>query len=1100
MKIKLLQIIVMFSKYTFHFLLVICFFSNFIIAESGNAQKYQSVNDVFIQVAFKNALLSEVFGEIERNSEYVFTYNYGQKYYASVKFSQSAQKISIGRLLLNLSKQANLKFKQVNNNINVFSRENSNGDNALEITLDNFDDVLISGQITDDRNEPLAGANVIVKGTTIGTITDIDGNYTISVPEGATLTISYIGYISKEVIVGNEATINVNLTEDIQSLSEIVVVGYTEKDRRKLTSSIATVDSKQIERVPMATFDNILQGAAPGLLVQSGTGQPGRAAEVTIRGLKSINRSSAPLYILDGTPITSGDFAAINPNDIESVSILKDAAATQIYGSRGATGVIVITSKSGEKGKTKFGYNTFFGVSPAPNYNDGLLSVTSTDLIDLQQEIGIGATVGLDLETLDSLKQINTDWLDVLTRDAMIQSHELNVSGGGENTTFFISGSYFSQEGTSLRSKLDRYSLRTKVGYKNDNFSFGTNVLLSYADSQDSEGEGVFGRSNPFYSSIRVNPYDHAIDPVTGEFAVPLDLAASSTANILERIRTNNEDRTIAKGVISIYGQYNLPFIEGLSFGTQWSLDYAQRDNVDFVDPNSFRGPRSPGGQGQLFNSFERRTRFTGTNSINYNFNIGTDHQFNTALYQEFIYFSSTGTDLTVFGLDKIQTIAGATPGTADNGFIPEFDGSTLENALSSYFGTIDYSFKNRYSFTVGLRRDGSSRFGSENRFGTFYSFGAGWIISDEAFLSSLNFVNYLKLRASFGTVGNQSIPDDASRSIFSPTSYNGQTGFAAGLSNTSLKWEETEKLNIGLDLTVLNGFLNLNLDLYNEVTDDLFLEVPLSLTTGFNDQLRNVGSLRNRGVELNLSTRNIDTQNFTWETSFNIARNQTKVLQLSNGESFRLGRFLIEEEKEFGVFNLVKRAGINPANGKPLWFDLDGNLTEVYNEANSVDVGSSTPKYHGGFTNTFTYKGFELRATFTFARGQNIFNVPRTSLDNPTKISRGSISANALRFWRQPGDVSDLPDPRKVTTRQFDSGWLEDASYVKLRNVVIAYNFAPATISKIKINGLRFYLQGQNLFTWTTFSGLDPENSSTEYIADYPSLSTYTAGLDIKF
>lgn len=960
-------------------------------------------------------------------------------------------------------------------------------------------EIEVRGNVAVKNGEPLPGASIIIEGTSTGTQTDFDGNFSLYAKNSAVLLISYVGFKSQKIKV-TTTPIQIILEEDADQLEEVIVTGYTEKAAKKITSSIATINGEQIANVPMATFDNILQGAAPGLLVQSGTGQPGRAASLNIRGIKSINSSSQPLYILDGIEITSGDFAGINPNDIESVSVLKDAAATQIYGSRGATGVLVITTRSGKRGKTQIEYHTLFGISPAPKYNDGLRPLTSEQLINLQQEIGIGAARNLPQSQIDELKTINTDWLDVLTRDATIQTHELNFSGGGEHTRFYISGSYFSQEGTALRSKLDRYSLRSKIDYSKDRLSIGSNVFLSYSKIEDSESEGVFGRSNPFYSSIRANPYDRDRDPITGEFADPLDLSASSTQNILERILTNDEDRSIGKAIVSLNGRYKFAFLEGLSFTTRWSMDFSQRNRRTYVDPSSVAGGRSRGGQGELEHIFEERVRFTGTNSFHYDFDIDDDHEFNVGLYQEYVYFEGNEVALEVYGLNQITTISGATQGSETNGFIPTFDGSTSKNALSSYFTTLDYSFRNRYNLTAGARRDGSSRFGENNRFGNFYSVGLGWIVSEEGFMASIKPINYLKLRASFGTVGNQSIPNTAARPVLFPTSYNGQTGFFSGLSNPDLKWEETEKINIGLDIRMLNDRLAFNIDAYNEQTNDLFLSVPLSRTTGFNSQLQNIGSLRNRGLEVNISTKNIDYKGFKWESGFNIAFNKTTVLKLSNGESFRQGRFLIEEGEEYGVFNLVRRAGVNPANGRFLWYDKDGNLTEEFDENNAVNTEPSIPKYHGGFTNTFSLGPLELRTAFTFAQGHSIYNVVRTSLDNPTKISRGSVSTNALRFWRQPGDITDLPDPGQVSNYFTDSGWLEDASYIKLRNVVLSFNLPKDVTENLNISNLRIYLQGQNLYTWTSFTGLDPENSSSNFVADYPSLSTYSLGLDVRF
>jgi len=491
---------------------------------------------------------------------------------------------------------------------------------------------------------------------------------------------------------------------------------------------------------------------------------------------------------------------------------------------------------------------------------------------------------------------------------------------------------------------------------------------------------------------------------------------------------------------------------------------------------------------------------FAITNSLHYKFDVKTDHQFDVRLYQEYVQNNEDDVWLRVFGLNQLTTVNGATERTVDNGFIPIFGGAKNKNTLSSYFATLDYSYFSKYNLTAGIRRDGSSRFGENFRFGNFYSVGLGWIVSEENFFSSVKAINFLKFRASYGTVGNQRIGDTDAFSLFLPTSYNGVGGIYAGLSNPDLKWEETAKANIGIDMRLLNSRISFNLDVYHEKTTDLFQDVPISSTTGFESQFRNVGSLKNEGIEFNFSSVNIDTKHFKWETGFNIAANETTILELNDGESFRADRFLIEEGGSYPLYNLVKRAGVNPVNGRLLWYDLDGNLTEDYDLNNAVNVGRATPKYFGGFYNTFTSGSFELRASFTFAQGHKIFNLVRTSLDNPTKISRGSVSTNALRFWRNPGEITDIPDWRQISNYFNDSGWLEDASYIKLRNVILSYNLAGDVCKKLNISGLRLYIQRQNIYTWTSFSGLDPENSSTDYVADYPALSTYTLGLDVKF
>ena len=961
--------------------------------------------------------------------------------------------------------------------------------------------VIVTGVVSDNSG-PLPDVSVVVKGTADGTTTDFDGNFSINTNLGKILVISYLGYQKVEVTATNEP-LNILLVEYNSSLDEIVVVGYRKKEKKKLTSAVSTIDNAQIENLPVSTFDNILQGLAPGINVQSGTGQPGRAASILIRGFHSLSLTKQPLFIIDGQAISQDTFATINPNDIESVSVLKDAAATQIYGSRGSNGVMVITTKSGKQGKTQIEYKTYTGISIAPKYNDALQPLTSSQLINLSQEIGSGGVVnvGATEAQIEELRTINEDWLDVLTRNGETNSHELSLSGGNENIKYYLSGAYFSQEGIALRSKLDRYSLRSKVDYSTGRFNIAANIYLAYTDSQDSESEGSFSRSNPFYASIRTPSYDRAIDPITGEYALPLDLSASSTLNNLERTNTNDEDRFQKKVIVGLHGHYEFGFLENLSFDTKLNMDYSEINNRTYTAPNSVAGGRSQGGQGSLNHFFSDRSIFTITNSLIYKFNVTEDHQFDVRLYQEYIASEGNSVSVTAYGLNPlIETIAGATEGTEDNGFIPNFSGGKSTSALTSYFATLDYSFLDKYYFTAGVRRDGSSRFGSDFQFGNFYSAGLGWIISEENFLSSVETINYLKFRASYGTVGNESISTTAAFSVFSTREYNGTSGIVAGIFNRDLKWEQTAKANIGIDLRMLNNRLSFNLDVYSEKTTDLLQNVPISRTSGFSSQFRNIGSLKNEGVELSISSTNIDTENFKWKSTFNIATNETTVLKLNKGESFRTDRFLVEEGGSFPVFNLVKRAGVNPANGRFLWYDLDGNLTETYDLNNRVNVGRATAKYTGGFLNTFTSGRFELRALFSFSQGKKIYNVARTSLDNPSKISRGSVSTNALRFWRQPGDITDIPDYRQISDYPADSGWLEDASFVKLRTISLSYSLPNNILDNLNISDLKLSLQGQNLFTWTQFSGLDPENSDSDYVADYPSLTTYTLGVNIKF
>jgi TonB-dependent starch-binding outer membrane protein SusC len=954
----------------------------------------------------------------------------------------------------------------------------------------------VTGKVSSlEDGTTLPGVNVLLKGTSTGAISDGNGSYSIQVPDqGGVLVFSFIGFMSQEVNVGSRSVVDVQLQPDVTQLTEIIVTGYGEQDKRKMTGAVSTVTAQKIEQIPIGSFDQILQGQAPGLLVSSGSGQPGAAASVVIRGRSSVSGGVDPLYVLDGMPIEAGTFATLNPNDFESVSVLKDAAATAIYGSRGANGVIVITTKKGKKGKTQMNYRYLYGNTLGPTNTVDVLN--SQQKIDLELELGLGPITALTPAQIAERRLIDTNWADYFLTTGVTKSHEFNASGGDSKTNFYVSGNYFFQEGNSPRSDLERYTMRFNINHNaTEKFRFGLNTSSGYSKSSFVEAEGGANLGNPFFANLLANPYERPYDPETGEFARFLPGAV----NALERTLRNTNDQDEIKVVTNVYAEYDI--IENLTFRTSGGIDYRSRTFSRLIDPTSFDGPLVQGGQGSINRAYNRRTRLNATNSLTYRKAFNENHElqaaiFNEVFYQEFESFSFTGR-----GLGRILNSAGVTQGTPTNNFIPTIAGSQTLNALVSYFADVNYTFKNRYYAKVGVRRDGSSRFGENNRFANFYSGSLGWTITDESFMDGVTFLNLLKARISYGTAGNQEgISDFGALPLYGNTNWDGATAIFPGIGNPDYRWETSNKFNVGVDFTLFGGKLSGTFDYYNELTTDLFLPTQLSRTSSFSSQATNIGKMRNRGVELSLDYTVINSPSgFVWNVNANATYNKNSFVDIGGQEPFTFGDFLIEPGLPFRSHFLVDFRGVNPANGEALWGDINGNTTNVFDEANRVAAfGTADPPYFGGFTNSFRYKGFDFQAFFSWVQGNTLYNNDRFFLDGVNFI-QFNRSTRILDSWRAPGDITSQPGFDQPV--QFQSSmWLEDGSYLRLRNVQLGYMVSQKVLARTPFRSVRAYVQGQNLLTFTKWSGLDPEASRSFQVGQYPALRQWNVGIDIGF
>lgn len=966
----------------------------------------------------------------------------------------------------------------------------------------------VSGKVTSaEDGTTLPGVNVVIKGTATGTVTDAEGNYRLNIPSASTpiLVFSFIGLNTTEVAIGDRSVVDISLALDVTQLSEVVVTGYSTQNLREVSGSIAAVKGENIARVPLASFDQALQGQVAGVLIQSQSGQPGAPAAVLIRGKGSVLGSNNPLFILDGIEITANDFSTLNQGDFENISVLKDASATSIYGSRGANGVVIITSKKGKAGKTRIIYDAQYGFSEAPE--NKLKLMTSAE--KLEYELANGNPFDWTDDDVAELSQINTDWADVFFQTGKTQSHTVSASGAADKTNYFISGSVFDQTGTVVNTGLKRYTGRINVETVLENFTIGVNTTFGYSDFTNTT-ENNTGIGSPLNAIRWTNPYEKPYQD-DGSYTQ----MTSGQPNALQELLENTNLRGQLKAIGNVSVNYNVPFVKGLSIKTNWGGDFTSNESTVYVDGTTATGSSTPSQKGSLTRQYGKRFRYTGTTFITYTKQITDEHNLTVSLANEVVKSNSNSLFFTGFGLGgPFENEAGITPGNNTNGFIPivggnQSDGVNAESinfrggpsVLLSYFTSVNYGFRDKYFITLGARRDGSSRFGENNRYANFGSVGASWIISDEAFMAALDRVfNELKFKVSYGSAGNQAgIATFQARELYGRGVYNGVSGLIQNqLANPNLRWEKKTTFNTGIEFSTLSGRLNGTIEYYNAVTSDLFLGKPLSLTTGFQTITSNVGELQNSGVEVSLNADIVKNSNFRWNVSGNLTYNKNQVNQLLEGQDQIItGLTILKPGESMNSIFVVPYEGVNPNNGNALYRKLDGTITEVYDPADRVIVGSFETPYFGGFGTSLGYKNLEFSALFSYVLGNKIFNNDRTNVENPSYLN-DNLSRDLLNEWREPGNITNIPRPgnqfRASTTR-----FVEDGDFLRLRNVVLSYSLPNSIINKAKLSSVKIYAQGQNLLTFTKFLGFDPEISTGSLTgAQYPALRTVTFGINV--
>jgi TonB-linked SusC/RagA family outer membrane protein len=1093
-----------------------------LLAEDVRSQT-SSIDEIFVNLSMEDATLKDVFQDLENQTEFSFSYNQGI-IDLTAKVSVSSNE-SLGDLLRQLAKETKLNFKRIDGNIYVSKRKMLQSSVTETISKNEvFQERTITGTVTSaEDNSGLPGVSVIVKGTSVGTVTDIEGAYTLGVPNNSTLVFSYVGFVSEEVVVGNQSVVNIVLTPDLTQLEEIVVVGYGTVKKSDLTGSVSSVKSEELTAYPALGTVQALQGRAAGVQITSNNGEPGASFKVRVRGGTSINASSDPIYVVDGFV----GAALPPPEDIESIEVLKDASATAIYGSRGANGVIMVTTKRGKKGKTNIDFNASYSLQN---------EINRLDLLDKQQFTEYIQETSPNFTPLDG----NTDWQEEIFQTGNIQNYQLGISGGSENVSYYLSGTYYDQEGIIINSDYQRYSVTSNIDVKaSDRFRFGLNLFArrtSQNGSRTQEGSGGVNGSGVVAAAFKFGPDQPIIDE-NGRYTIARlsDAHDNAVAVAREFVDENITDRFQG----NLYGEFDI--LEDLKFRTTLGAS-ANNSRTGQYTSTLLQGGVGVGGDGRI--NASKNSLILNENYLTYSKQFGNH-------------------DISIMGGYSYQKSVSENWGARGQTFPTDaflywnLDGSSnwlspssglSDWELASWYGRVNYSLNSKYLLTFNARYDGSSVFSEGNKWAFFPSGAFAWNMKEESFMSGVNAISNWKWRVSYGVTGNRAIgPYQTLAALGTRLTIQGGVPVNAvaptAVANDELTWETTTQLDIGLDFGLLDDRINVIMDYYSMVTEDLLFSVPLPEYSGYSNQLKNIGKVENKGFEFTLNSRNLVGE-FKWNMDFNISMNRNKILELPDGNEIRyssgpghmvgLGDTQVLREGEpvgsflgftyDGVYqegdDFLPGGGFEQEAGGEKFRDIDGVKDEngeltgepdgVLNNDDRTLIGNPHPDFIWGWNNDFSWKGFDLNIFFQAIQGNDVFNYTLMELD--LLAGRNNATTAALNRWTPTNTDTDVPKAFGGRSRRSSTRWIQDGSFIRLKNLALGYNLPNSALEKMGLRKFRIYVSAQNILTITGYTGYDPEvnyrtdgatngnrNLGLDY-ASYPNAKSYTLGLNIGF
>ncbi|MFM2338867.1 MAG: hypothetical protein RL115_2060 [Bacteroidota bacterium] len=963
----------------------------------------------------------------------------------------------------------------------------------------------ITGKVIDAGGSPLAGVSVKVKGTSIGTTSNTDGSFSITVADNVKkLAVSSVGYEDQEVDASGSSLL-ITMAQSTKDLNEVVVVGYGTKIKKDVSASIAKVTSKEFQNLPLPSFEQALQGRASGVYINTGSGKLGQGLSIRVRGISSVSANQQPFVVIDGVPVVSqslgsatepdNPLATLNPDDIESIEVLKDASSSAIYGARASNGVLLVTTKSGKQGKTKLNVGYFSGWSE-PTKKQEFLNATQYKQLFTAAAENVGYVAADEFAgetgTNDWNSTNNTNWADEAFQKGYIKQYNISVNGGDARTKFLFSGSFNDQKGIIIGNRLTRATGRVNLDHViNKSFKVGANISLAQSNNYRVPSDNSF--SNPI--QLNALPPLHPLLDANGK-----NNNATLYYNNLIELEDNNRNLSKTyRSISSIFAEWNI--LSNLKFRSQAGIDWNN------LQENQFLGRRSLDGapEGYSYDNQVTSSVFTNTNTLQWNNKNAGAHAIDALAGIEYQRGIANGASVEgrAFPSDRFTRIANAA-------IISNGSSTETQFRFLSYFARANYKLKNKYLFGASVRADGSSRFGSDNRYGLFPAASAAWILSEENFLSNNKVLSFLKIRTSYGRTGNAEIGNFSSLSLYTSSAYANIAGLITSqIGVPALTWENTDQFDVGIDFGFWNNRISGEVDYFRKNTKDMLLNVPLPATNGFTNITKNIGDMMNTGWEFTLNA-NLIRSALNWTTSFNISTYRNEVTRLVSpvppGQR-TLGRLAVGAP--FGQFYGRKYMGVDPANGDALYMRADGSTTNDYSLAADTVLGNPNPDFYGGWNNKFSYKGFDLDIQCQFVSGNDLYNIAGffqsvngDYFDNQT--------VDQMNYWTKPGDITDIPQPRLYDGNGANksSRWVQDGSYFRVKSVNFGYNFPRKLLQKAKIDNARVYIAAQNLFTFTKYKGYDPEVNAT-YTGNLnlghdfytpPQARTITLGINLGF
>ena len=968
--------------------------------------------------------------------------------------------------------------------------------------------ITVTGTVVDEADKPVAGAYVLVNGTTIGTITDAEGRFGIkAVPADAKeIIVTFLGMSTASAAVSTEP-LHIVMKADATYLEDVVVVAYGSARREAMTGSVTAVKGDQIASVPVASVDKALAGKLAGVSVTSSTGQPGSSSSIRIRGTSSINASKNPLWVIDGIPVLTGDIAdssvgdaqsslmtSLNPNDIESITVLKDAAAAAVYGSRAANGVILVTTKSGKEGRATFDARVKCGVQWFQNDN-GFRMMSAEELLGFQRQAVINA--GLDPDDpagtyyrpMSLLTGELTNWMDHMTKLGSIQEYEISARGGNNKAKYFSSASYHRNDGVVYGTNYQKAQARVNADFKLlQNLETGVRLNLAFTDQDNAPTDG-FAYENPIFAGMHILPWTPKYNE-DGSHHLPAS-------------NSNKNPRASADWNEKLLRSYRLNGTMYLKWEPVKNLVAETKNSVEAVFSEQRLYYSEKAGYDNIIQHIDNQIfQLTTSNTINYANVFGGYHSFRALVGQEATRYIQDQNYFEAWGVNPDIPYAQ----TADQSKTSVEQAKTRDTMLS-FFGIVDYNYDNKYFVQATVRGDGSSLFGAKNKWGAFWSASASWNLSNESWMADIRNIDILKIRASYGLNGNNGIAAYRAYGKYGSALYNGIAGMLpSSPENQELSWEKNETWNVGVDFGFF-GRLRGSIDVYDRITKDMLLNKSVPQTSGFSSNFMNTGKMRNSGVEFQIDGDVISTSDILWNIGFNIAYNKTEILDLGGEQKIEAATWLHHVVgKSMYSYYLSDYYGVNPSNGEALWVTEEGKLTNDYNKARKYYAGSPEPKFVGGFNTAFTWKGLSLSAFFEYKIGNKILpmNESRYLMSDGAVMNMNQM-ADALNYWKKPGDTHCNPKPvagNSSNSNDFEiDRWVQDGSYLRLKDVTVSYALSQAAVKKIRVKGLRFYVSGLNLYTFSDVTAYDPEAGASGVVAAiYPFAKTVVGGIELTF